>query len=218
MSKDIFFDETEHIYVVDGKEIPSITTILQPLSQRAYGQVNQSVLDYARQRGTAVHEALELMDLGAEPQITPEIVPYINAYNEWRSIYKPKWTGIEQIVYHDEYKIIGTLDRIGYLNGNELAIVDLKTSTPAKEALVSVCLQTAAYEVCYNWQEDNQTPIKRYGLFLKKDGTFRFLDCEEYEAKNNISPYTTLSHFTFMHKLIDELLATGKGKKNATKD
>lgn len=219
MKPDIFFDADSHIYLVNGIEVPCVSDILAPLSQRAYSEVNISVLDYARQRGTAVHEALELYDLGAEPEITPEIVQYINAYLEWQSIYKPKWTGIEQIVYSENYGYIGTLDRIGYLNGTELAIVDIKTSNASKEALVSVCLQTAAYEVAYCEQTGNITPnekesdIKRYGLFLKKDGTFRVVDCQEYESKYHIAPYLTFSHLLTTHKMIDELLATGEKKK-----
>ena len=219
--RDIFFDETEHIYLVDGVQVPCVSDILKPLSDRAYGQVNASVLEYARQRGTATHEALELMDLGAEPDITPEIVPYINAYNEWEQIYKPKWWGIEQIVYSERYGYIGTLDRVGVLNGTEQAIVDIKTSTPTKEALVSVCLQTCAYEIAYNEQngrngilpEHAELVLKRYGLFLKKDGTFRFVNCQEYEAKYDFMSHKVFKQLLDINETINDLLATGKEKR-----
>ena len=57
---EIIFDEATHTYLVDGEEVPSVTTILQPLSMRSYSAVNPSVLEYARNRGKAIHEAVEM--------------------------------------------------------------------------------------------------------------------------------------------------------------
>lgn len=213
MKHDIFFDPESHVYLVDGQEVPSVTTILQPLSNRSYSSVNPSVLEYARNRGTAVHEALEAIDLGAEPDIYTEIVPYIQAYEEWKSIYRPTWVGVEQIVYNDFEHYIGTLDRMGWLNGNDLAIIDIKTSQPTKEALVSVCLQTMAYKLAEDCDKDQPFEVnKRYGLFLKSDGSFRMVDCAEYEKKYNIDAWVVWHKLLDTHKTITELLATGKGK------
>ena len=218
---EIIFDEATHTYLVDGVEVPSVTTILKPLTDRGYGKVNPSVLEYAKNRGKAVHEALELMDYGAEPEITPEIAPYINAYLEWSQIYRPKWIGVEQIVYSENYGYIGTLDRVGSLNNRELAVVDLKTSQPTKEALISVCCQTAAYEVAYNEAHgefdpylDMYIPLSRFGLFLKSDGTYRVVNCAEYESKNGFSGHQVFKRLLDTHKLITRILETkarGKG-------
>lgn len=221
---EIIFDETEHIYLVNGQEVPSVTTILQPLANRAYSSVNPSVLEYARNRGSAVHEALEMYDLGGELEVTPETEGYIRAYLEWSKIYRPRWTGVEQIVYHETFPndvdkpmlkdgndvdYIGTLDRIGYLNGTELAVVDIKTSNPSKEALVSVCCQTAAYaEAVFDYDKPS-----RYGLFLKADGTYRFLDCKEYEKKYSFSGTSVFYNLLTAHKMITKLLETKVRKK-----
>lgn len=115
-SPDIYFDEAEHIYMVDGKNVPSVTEVLAPL-HRGYGKINASILEYAANRGKAVHSALEVYDLGGELEATPETAPYIQAYLEWEQVYRPQWLGVEQIVYHPEYGYIGTLDRAGILNG-----------------------------------------------------------------------------------------------------
>lgn len=221
---DIVFDEAEHIYLVNGQEVPSVTTILQPLANRAYSSVNPSVLEYARNRGSAVHEALEMYDLGGELEASPEIEGYIRAYLEWTQIYRPKWTGVEQIVYHETFPrdvdkpmlndgndvdFIGTLDRIGYLNGKELAVVDIKTSNPSKEALVSVCCQTAAYaQAVYDFDKP-----ERYGLFLKNDGTFRFVNCKDYEVKYAFSGSELFFSLLDNHKMITKILETkARGK------
>ena len=212
---DIFFDEQTHTYLVDGKEVPSVTEILKPLSNRAYGKVNQATLDYAAARGTAVHEACEAVDLGFVPDLDYETQPFIQAYADWCEVYSPMWIGVEQIVFCEPMWYAGTLDRFGILNDGEYAIVDLKTSSPTKEAYVSVCLQTAAYAVAL--LDDDALPkdikacdIKRYGLFLKKDGKYRMLDCSEYEGANHFDSFKAFCHLRATDKLINKLL---KGDK-----
>lgn len=212
MTHDIVFDDATHTYLVDGLEVPSVTTILQPLSNRGYSNINPSVLDYARRRGTAVHEALEMIDLGGDPEITPEILPYITAYQEWCNIYKPTWVGVEQIVYNEQDSYIGTLDRIGYFNGDDklLNIVDIKTSSPTRESIISACIQTYAYAKAY----DPHGAIGQYALFLKPDGTWRFVDSFEYQKKYSFTSWVCWRGLLNVHQMIDELLATGKGKRN----
>ena len=212
---DIAFDEVTHTYLVDGKEVPSVTEILTPL-HKSYGAINQSVLEYAANRGRAVHEALEMYDLGGELEVVLETSPYIQAYLDWCDVYRPRWMGVEQIVYNNANGYIGTLDRIGSLNGTEFAVVDIKTSQPTKASLVSVCCQTAAYAMAYTEQSGKPIKsaenIKRYGLFLKADGTYRFLDCEDYENKYGFSGVLTFFNLLTIHRMITQILET-KGKK-----
>lgn len=206
---DIFFDEATHTYLIDGKEVPSVTEVLAPL-HRSYKAVNPSVLQYAANRGTAVHEALEIYDLGGEPEITPETEPYIKAYLDWSQVYKPTWIGIEEIVFCDGYpSYAGTLDRIGYFNGGgRLNIVDIKTSQPTKEALVSLCAQTFAYAYAY----DKTKNIERWGLFLKSDGTWRFQNCAEYADKYGFFSEDVWRMLLRTHNMVSDLLAT-RGRK-----
>ena len=225
MRFDIYFDPDTHIYLVDGQEVPSVTSILEPL-HRSYGKVNPAVLEYAANRGKAVHEACELIDYGLEPEVYPEIEGYVRAYLDFLQVYRPNWTHVEHIVYHDYGKYIGTLDRAGYLNGTEFAIVDIKTSQPTKEALVSVCLQTEAYAHAYALQESareyNQRAIvggfetgmqiDRYGVFLKADGTYRVVNCDEYETKYGIDVANAWADLLAVHHLVDRLLATKEKK------
>lgn len=204
MKREVIFLEDEHKYLVDGEEAPSVTEILSPL-HRSYGKVNPSVLEYAANRGKAVHEALELYDLGGELEASPEIEGYIRAYLDWANVYRPKWTEVECIVVSLLYGYAGTLDRAGFLNGGDFAIVDIKTSQPTKEALVSVCCQTAAYEIAH--KEITPQPVnKRYGLFLKSDGTYRLVDCEEYESKYAFSGYNAFHKLLKNYKMVSDLL------------
>lgn len=220
---DIFFDEEEHIYLVDGEEVPSVTSILEPL-HRSYGSVNPSVLEYAANRGRAVHEATEAIDYGLEPEVDPDIQGYVDAYLDWSLVYRPSWIGIEQIVCHEAPMLteddlisypdyIGTLDRIGYFNGDKetLNIVDIKTSQPTKEALISVTVQTVAYAEAFD--ETRWNKINRYGLFLKKDGTWRFQNCKEYEEKYGYAACQVWWHLLDHYRIINRLLNAKAVKK-----
>ncbi len=54
-----YYDD-EHIYLVDGVIVPSITQILKVKFGNKYKAVNTAVLKQASERGTEVHEAIEL--------------------------------------------------------------------------------------------------------------------------------------------------------------
>ena len=212
-SHDILFFEDTHEYLVDGKPVPSVTEILSPL-HRSYAKVNPSVLEYAANRGKAVHEALEVYDLGGELEARPEAVPYVQAYLDWHRTYSPNWLAVEKMVFCEEGWFIGTLDRMGYLNDGKLAIVDIKTSQPTREAYVSVCLQTMAYAMAAMSEEislDYQK-INRYGLFLMKDGKYRLLDCKAWEGTNHIDSAKCFATLLNNYKMVSKLLETG-GKK-----
>lgn len=217
---DVAFFEDTHTYIIDGVEVPSVTDILKPL-HRSYAKVNPSVLEYAANRGKAVHEVLELYDLGGDLEVVPEISGYIKAYLEWGQVYRPTWTGVEEIVYYGK-DYAGTLDRIGYLNKdrNHLCIVDIKTSQPTKEALVSVCLQTYAYAQAYENMKRSTgewstyiggIEIDRYGLFLKSDGTYRFLNCKEYDEKYDMFDAVVWYELEHVYHTVSKILA---GKSN----
>ena len=47
---ELTFDERSHIYRLDGLVVPSVTTIMQPLSRAHYGGIDQDVLERAAER------------------------------------------------------------------------------------------------------------------------------------------------------------------------
>ena len=215
MAHDIFFDEQSHTYLVDGQEVPSVTEILKPL-HRSYGAVNPSVLEQASVRGKAVHEACEDIDYDLEPEIPFEIEGYVRAYLDYKDLYLPEWEMVEQIVFCEEGWFIGTLDRMGVIDGKP-CIVDLKTSTPNRESYLSVCLQTVAYAMAVSSEthfDPDWKDYDRYGLFLMKDGKYRLINCKEWEGQNHFNSADAFGVLLKTHKMITRLLATGKGKND----
>ena len=51
------FDDDKHIYKLNGIEIPSVTTIMKPLSNAEYNGISENTLRKAAEKGTAVHAA-----------------------------------------------------------------------------------------------------------------------------------------------------------------
>lgn len=209
---EILFDETKHEYTVDGVKRPSVTDICSYITGQHYDSINASVLEYASRRGTAIHEACEIIDLGGEPDLDPEIAPYLQAYMDFLHDYLPDWELIEQIVYDDVRKYCGTVDRFGVV-GNEWWVLDIKsTGSPNRGNYMSVCCQTVGYLLPLISRFTDDMVIKRKALYLRKDGTYRLLDCEEWERKNNFEPFELFPQMADLKNKIERTLNNGKQK------
>lgn len=186
MRRKILFDEERHAYTVDGKQVPSVTTILAYVTARHYGDINKEVLRLAAERGTEVHKATETIDYGGEPEVYPEIVPYVNAYIDFLRDFAPEILYAERMVY-GEAGYCGTIDRVARVLG-KTAVIDLKTTaSPTRANYISYCAQTLAYADALREEDGVQGEIRRFLLFLKKDGKYRLVDCEKYEEKHKIN-------------------------------
>lgn len=202
------YEESTHTYSIDDVVVPSVTQILSPLS-RGYKGINPSVLEYAARRGTAIHEATENFDTGGLIDFDGETLPYITAYLDFNRDYRPNWFGVEDIVA-SPLGYAGTIDRWGEVCG-ENWVLDIKTiNSPSRADYVKVCCQTFAYMGAL--QEDNDLDFKRKALFLKKDGSYRIVDCDEWEQKNGLDVSEVFFKLLDMNQMIDSVLSTKRGK------
>ena len=53
---DVDFDRSTHTYKVNGMELPSVTTLLD---DGGYNNINEKILNYAKTKGSIVHEEIE---------------------------------------------------------------------------------------------------------------------------------------------------------------
>lgn len=204
MRRDIFFDPDSHIYLVDGVEVPSVTTILGLITDSEYKKVNPSVLDTAAKRGSVVHEYCQLYDCDALPdEDVYGIMGYIKAYADFVRDYRCVWEQIEAPVY-SSMGFAGTLDRAGLVEGKQ-AIVDIKTiANPTKMSKFVVCMQTTAYAIAR--AETFGTPTyKRYAVYLKANGEYSVLDCAEYEKKYGVESSKIFHECTNLYYIISTL-------------
>ena len=65
--------DNEHVYLVDGIRVPSITQILNSRFGHKYDYVNKEVLRKAAEAGTAVHDAIEAFCRDGKESDLPEV-------------------------------------------------------------------------------------------------------------------------------------------------
>lgn len=150
-----YFDD-EHVYLVDGVIVPSITQILKYKFGGKYNGVSKSVLQKASEKGTMVHEAIEkYCKYGYESDL-----PELRNFKFIQRAYK--FDVIENEVpvilsFDGKPVSAGRLDLViekigedGVLHG-EIGIADIKrTSTLDKEYLAyQLNLYRIAYQQCY---------------------------------------------------------------------
>ena len=106
------FNESSHIYKLHGFELPSVTTLMNPLSSDLYSDIPEDVLTKAAERGTAVHDANEMYNKFGIEDIEHEYQGYFDAFKKWCEFYKPRTIANEYRMYHKTMLYAGTADTI----------------------------------------------------------------------------------------------------------
>ena len=80
---ELTFEEEKHIYKLNGKYVPAVSTVMKPLSQALYKDVDESILNKAASRGTAVHNAIENYVMFGITDIEESYAGYFGAFRDW---------------------------------------------------------------------------------------------------------------------------------------
>lgn len=165
----LFFDQG-HKYTLDGEELPSVSELCRFLSREIYGTVAQYTLDAAADRGTRVHKLCEALDLYGKADVQDDLLPYLQAYLQFRKDHTVQWEKIETAFHHPTDRYAGTIDRYGLLDGTH-ALVDFKTNYTVQKPLCA-----ASLNLYRRMLEANCLPVdKLYILHLRKDATYQLL-------------------------------------------
>lgn len=176
----IFVRNSHRYYLRQGSaylQLPSVTEIIRLIANEFYGQIGLATLHKAAERGTRVHEIIEVMDQGVWIPVDTDIAGYIEAYTEWKAAHQPQMIAAEWRGYHRIMLYAGTVDQIVMLPGqNGLVIVDIKTSSTYYPFLVDV--QLAGYaQMLESWP--GVKIDSTWGLQLKPDGTYNFYQTQD---------------------------------------
>lgn len=172
------FEETRHIYTLDGVEIPSVSSVMKPLSNSVYGEVDKAVLGMAASRGTAVHQAIEnFLEYGIE-DIPGSYSGYLEAFVKFWNDKKPTLIAVELRTYHKYLKYAGTADLL-LLIDDELWLVDNKTSSRVEKMLTRVQLEAYKKALATHGIRVQRKAI----LHLKKNGKYSFVEHEANDQK-----------------------------------
>ncbi len=178
-----FYPKTHQYILKQGSvslQLPSVTQIIRFISNEFYGQIDPVTLHKAADRGTRVHEAIELIDQCGWAPTEEDTEGYIEAYERWRVDHNPKIIATEWRGYHRTMLYAGTLDKIVELPGQSgVAVVDVKTSSTYYPFLVDV--QLAGYaQMLESWPGLPGLKVgSAWGLQLKPDGNYRFHPTED---------------------------------------
>lgn len=167
-----FISET-HQYIVDGKEYPSVSKLLEPIRNHIYRDIDPVVLNVAACRGTAIHKATEIIDVSATTEIPEKWAGYARAYEKFLNEHDVKWSHSESVFCSHKFEFAGTVDRIGKIDDN-LCILDIKTTSKIHDALVIP--QLSAYEMMYEESACKRGETLCYNLYilqLKNNGQYR---------------------------------------------
>lgn len=180
MARLLTFEPEGHTYELDGEELPSVSELTRFISREIYSEINQSVLDYAADRGTRIHKVTECLDRYGDAEADDDILPYIEAYIKFRNEHTISWEHIEKAMYNPELMYAMTIDRYGEMNGKKI-LLDIKSSSQIQT--VAVTAQLTLYKMGL---ESNEIPVdEMYVLRVAKDGKYQLKKIEpDYELAN----------------------------------
>lgn len=162
-----YIDEI-HQYLVDGLCIPSITQLIKIKFGNKYNGISKEVLQKAANKGSEMHEAIELYEKEGKESDVPELRNYkfLKKHYKWEVLQSE----IPIILFKgDEPIAAGRLDQVIKI-GDEKGINDLKrTSTFDKDY---VALQTNLYRIGYQQSYDEKIDFVS-GIHLR-DNTRKF--------------------------------------------
>lgn len=139
-------------YTIDGVWYPRVTKIVtiksKPALYRYYGEAEsykaaQDITEQSAKEGTMIHEAVEGLLLGKNPEIPPEIAPAVGAFADFFKSNNIQVTPdlVERRIVNYDHRYAGTVDAIALIGG-KLGVLDIKTSQAIYR---DYNLQTSAY-------------------------------------------------------------------------
>jgi hypothetical protein len=148
-----YFDD-EHLYLVDGIIVPSITQILGSKFGRKYERVDRTTLQRASEAGTQVHDAIERLCKTGETADFPEVRNFLFLQKQYG--FKVLENEVPVILFlNDEPISAGRLDMVIEMGG-QIGGADIKrTSALDKDYLAyQLNLYRIAYRQCYGIEWD----------------------------------------------------------------
>ena len=176
---ELTFEEEHHVYKLNNVVIPSVTTIMKPLSASLYDGVDEEVMRRAAERGTAVHNAIEnYLKFGIE-DIDFGYEGYFEAFLKWYREHDVKPLATESRVYHRTLRYAGTADMPAIVDGKVIC-VDYKTSASVNKMLTGIQLE--AYAKAYESHGINFDG--KAILHLKNTGNYSWVPYETNDIES----------------------------------
>ena len=151
------FDEEHHRYFLGEKELSGITgTLIKKAFPDTYKGIPNAVLAKAAERGSVVHQNLELFDTicNSDVNIMPSVLPEVKDYNEMLISYGLHHVDSEYLVTDNE-NFASAIDKVLADNEGNIYLADIKTTATLHYDNVS--LQLSIYA---KWFEEQNPDLK----------------------------------------------------------
>lgn len=151
------FDEENHRYFLGEKELSGITgTLIKKAFPDTYKGIPNAVLAKAAERGSVVHQNLELFDTicNSDVNIMPSVLPEVKDYNEMLISYGLHHVDSEYLVTDNE-NFASAIDKVLEDNEGNIYLADIKTTATLHYDNVS--LQLSIYA---KWFEEQNPDLK----------------------------------------------------------
>ena len=151
------FDEEHHRYFLGEKELSGITgTLIKKAFPDTYKGIPDAILAKAAERGSVVHQNLELFDTicNSDVNIMPSVLPEVKDYNEMLISYGLHHVDSEYLVTDNE-NFASAIDKVLADDGGNIYLADIKTTATLHYDNVS--LQLSIYA---KWFEEQNPDLK----------------------------------------------------------
>lgn len=192
---ELTFRDEDHTYHLNGQVVPSVTTVMKPLSAVVYKGIDENALAMAAERGSLVHEAIENFVKFGVTDCDPQYQPYFDAFLDWYKENRVTVIASEVPLYNKLFRYAGTADLLCTIR-SEFWLIDLKTTVTLNKMLTSV--QLAAYNAAL--ASHGVKTDKKGILQLKKDGKFAF---SEAMKSDDEEAWTTFGALMTVHNHIE---------------
>ncbi len=158
------YDDDDHVYIIDGVIVPSITQMLNVKFGNKYDHINKATLERAANRGTMIHKAIENFCKSGEQEEIEEV----HNFNFLMKYYGFNVLENETpIILFKNYTPIaaGRLDLILDINGNT-CVADIKTTSVLDKEYLAY--QLNLYRIGY-MQSYGVNVKDLYGIHLRDD-------------------------------------------------
>lgn len=175
------FNEQDHTYWLDGKELMSASKLISPLGEDIEEGL-EDIFAAAAERGTILHAALAnaLVGVSIEDDLPDDYLPYWEAINLFLVEHEIEPIAIEEPIYSEALRVAGTPDILCRFDG-KLALLDYKFV--AQVAKTKAKAQLNIYTMMY--EEQGVSPESLYIVQFMK-GAYRLypvaIGREEVEA------------------------------------
>lgn len=173
----VVFTQEDHRYFLNGKELSGITGFIKSqLFHDKYKDIPQFVLEKAAERGTLVHESIELFDGGFTPsELTSEIENYkrIKAENELTTI-------ANEYIVSDNTHFASAIDLVMSDKEENIILADIKTTSVLDKEYCR--WQLSIYAYFFELQNPELKVGKLYALWLRGDKS-EFAELEQIDKE-----------------------------------